>query len=209
MTLPELVSAVAARMGSRRGIEKEVQEEMQLAIRRLEEGPVKFWFLLGDTRTNVTTEGEGRLPVPGNFLREYEEGALWVNQEDGTRIPLIKRDNTTLARDYPGSGIPVAYSLTGQYFRLYPIPDMEYGMDVLIYQRSPALREDLDNVWFHHGTELLINATCHNMAIRQRDGSAVKLYLAKEMSEYQKLVIDHEARANANYDEVYGETYGY
>lgn len=209
MTLVDLVSAIAARMGSRRGLEKEIREEMALAIRRLEDGPVKFWFLLGDTRTNITKEGEGRLPVPGNFLREFEDGALWVYTEEGIRIPLIKRDNMTLAEAYPGTGLPVAYSLSGSYFRLYPMPDKEYKVDVLVYQRSDKLADGIDNIWFHQGVELLINAVCHNMAIRQRDGSAIRLYMEKETIEYRKLLVDHEARANANYDETYGEVYGY
>lgn len=203
-SLSQFIERISTRLGSRRGLESLIKTEMQAAIRRLEEGPVKFWFLLTDSMRTLTIPDERRLVVPDGFLREAEMSALWLTQEDGTTYPLVKASEDDLYEELTQKGQPQAYALANKYFRLYPMPDLEYKIEVMVYRRTPAIVEGVDNPWITHAEELVLAATCKTIAMGQRDGAAVKMFAAIEAEEYRKLVVEHEARSSENLEEVYG-----
>lgn len=208
LVLEDIIERIELRLGSRRGLQDTIKLELQSTIRKLEEGPVKFWFLLTDTLNSRTIPEERRMSIPKGFLREDEQGALWVNLPEGRRGPLVKGSDDILCERFSGQGVPRSYSLTNNYFRLYPEPDIEYDMDIQIYRRTPVIFEGESNPWFEFAEELVVAATCKAMAIGQRDGNAIKLFSQMESEEYRKLLVEHEARAAANSEEFYGEYYG-
>ena len=66
---------------------------------------------------------EERVGLPSNFLREYEEDALWLFDSTATDASdewkeLIKDDLSVLRNAHPGTGDPVRYSLTGLFLGL-------------------------------------------------------------------------------------------
>jgi hypothetical protein len=180
------------------------------AQRKLELRPLLPWFLRTEISSVLTTAGEERLGLPADFIREDEETALWyfdaaaVNDEDKW-TELIKDDSSVLRKRYPTPGIPKAYSIHGDYFRLFPTPDAAYTLKLSYYQKAEVLDTNIENVWLANSSDLLIGEAGKRVAAKLRDADAIAIFKDMIAEGQAQLLIDTEARRHENTRYIIGE----
>ncbi len=205
MTLNEVTKAVAFRLGNVRGMDDAIQMEIGATIRRLENEDFHPWFLLSENNEFKTTAGENRVPVPNDFLAEYDDSCLYVKQDNGLYYPLQKMSAEEVRMEgQGGEGMPIMYALTNKYFRVFPVPDREYKLELLFYRRSGSILDgDASNPWFVEAPDLVIYETVSHIMLARKDKRVVQFeQLAAEQK--QTLYRRHTAREEANRDVVMG-----
>lgn len=201
-------------------IDARIISEMQASQERLEHGVFLPWFLLSEdlSASNVLNDGE-RLPVPDQpasgilprivFLREYEEGALWIKEttEDNTKyIEMIKDDYAPIYKAKPGTGKPTHYALDGVHFRLRPAPDKVYSFKMKVYQSNELLTTDIENDWLKHASDLLVSETAKAVAeFHLRDVPLSQSFSGEIGRSIQRLRVFNEARKHANRQYTMGD----
>lgn len=196
------VATIARRLGNRTGMESDIIAEMQLAQTTLEsDATIRPWFLLTEIASTTATAGEERLQLPSNFLAEYEEGTLFVY--DGTLddpwVELVKcpfDDNVKVAKG--ASGKPESYSLTGDYFRLFPTPDAAYTMKMLYFKQDTTLSSDVENQWLKYAPQLLIAETGITMAAYLQNKIAHAMFSGLRDLERKRLLVENTSREVTN-----------
>lgn len=197
-----IVKRVAFRLGNVRGMDTLIEAEVDATINRLENEDFRPWFLLSENNTYKTTIGERRVPVPREFLSEYEDTALYV-VHDGLDYPLQKMSQEEARVKWQGSqGLPQAYALTNKYFRLFPAPDAEYELELIFYRRSGALAND-ENPWFVEAADWVIYDTAAHMLLARKDKRYVEM---EQLSQEQKALVmrRHVEREEANREVTFG-----
>jgi hypothetical protein len=184
MTRDEVIKVVLMRCGMRQN-DKVLQEAavMELTLQqqtKLERAHFKPWFLLSETETTVTFPSEERIPLPKNFLQEYEEGALSIRDYDDDKediegyVPppyrdLVKDDYDYLKVKFPpgdyGRGYdyaPQAYAIVGTYITLHPAPQRTYMLKMKYYKKAETFAQpygegaDLTNEWLTQAPDWVI-----------------------------------------------------
>lgn len=195
MDFAGLYAALARRLGERDDLIPYMEFERDLAIARLEKLPEKPWFLESEMAEAATTAGEGRLPVPYNFLREIEDHALWLKVND-VWVALEKDDYDSLFErygEYPG--IPEKYAIVGRYFALFPIPDDAYPVKMRYYGRQDA------DVWLQEAPELLMAEMGVQMAGKYLHNPDLALMFETDRKEaLERLAVEQVAREEVNRD---------
>jgi len=193
-----------------------IETELQYVQDTLEAGITLPWFLLSENLSAITTIGDERVPVPVNvdgavvtagqrtrdFLREYEEGALWWRENSTDDwVPLKKGIYEHLLVKYPGSGSPKGYALDGMYFRIRHEPDKEYNLRIKCYLREPLLTSNIENNWLIYAPDLMLEETGIRVArYHLRDEAAAKMFEADAAKSRMKLFIIDEARKHTNFE---------
>ena len=205
MTRDEAITLIKQRLQRENdtAITARIQSEIILAQEmRLEGNAWLPWFLLSENLTANTTASEERLPVPNNFLREAEEGALWRYDPDSSEIPwveLTKDDYDFLLNKYPNEDAPVAYALSNEYFRLKPTPDAVYTMRMKCYLRDDPLTSDIENKWLANAADWLIAEVSEKIARQHLRNIKLADSIKGEIIEAKNRVyVVHEARMHAN-----------
>lgn len=203
MTKDQVVKMVAFRLGNVRGMDAIIETEIESTINRLENEAFQPWFLLSENNEYQMQVGENRVPVPADFLAEYDESALYVKMDNGGYFPLSKMSSEEVrAKWQNGQGMPQGYSLTNKYFRVFPAPDKEYLLELLFYRRSKSIAND-DNPWLTEASDLIVYETAAHMLLARKD----KRFMAMEqLAQEQKLLLmnRHTAREEANRDVTMG-----
>lgn len=117
------------------------------------------WFLISERVSTSTEANEERLGLPGDWLADMEEDALWVTNDDGLEIALPKNDIDSLRTLYANSdpGLPRAYAFDGMYYRLFPRPDKIYAMKMQYYKEDAVLADgSTENKWLKYAANALI-----------------------------------------------------
>ena len=213
MTLTEMreyLTAVLGRSGT--SLNTTITAALDLAQRQMEGGAQLPWFLISEVATATATIGDERLELPNNFLREVEEeGALFVYYDAGDGEnewkPLVKRDNDYLRSLYSDSvadrGRPVYYALVGNYFKLYPIPDIAYPMRMLYYKADTLFsnltaQELTANQWSTWAPDVILAMAGTHLANRFRDAKAKQLMAQDLQPAISRMWVEDEARRQAN-----------
>jgi len=219
------VSRIQRRLGFRQDLSSAIIDELIAAQEKYERGvPVPIvasaymgrflvgggsflpWFLRTEVTTITTSIGEERVPLPPDFLREYEEDALYYfNPAADPTIgqnqwrPLWKDDIQAnrikygaLWPQFTGSASPSdssnaaewfewgpkAYSLDGNYFRIFPLPQQVYTLKMIYYARDAALSPTVDseNKWLHNASEVLMGEAGYQMAHTARDDNRIQYF---------------------------------
>lgn len=178
-----LVKTIAYRMGNVKGQDAAIEIELALSVARLEGQEFVPWFLLSENNFFEGTAQENRIPIPRGFIREYEEGSLYLRRTDGTGKCLVKKSQDQLLKYEGLTGEPSHYSLTNQYFRIYPVPQEDFKVELLFYRKSDTLNVD-DNPWYEYAAELLVAETIWAMLSARRD----------KMADYWKQVAGDQMR---------------
>jgi hypothetical protein len=182
MTRDEAVTRIQRRLGFRTDLVAEIQDELKVAQESLEREMVSPpWFLLEEVSFTVTTADESRVEVPSNFLREYEQGTLWIYDTalEDPWVELSKGFMAGLNAFYVGTGQPKAFSLDGKYFRLHPTPDAEYTLRLIYYKTDTPLTTNIENQWLKYAPWLLVGLAGQEVAVGTRDGDAVAYFKAR------------------------------
>lgn len=221
MKRDQAVTHLLRRAGQREGdstLETQVIEEMQLIQESYEQMGVPtprggtFWpgFLLKEVTTAQTTQGDARMQLPNDFLQEYEGSGLFAYNTDGDEewTPLAKVEWTDLRREFASTSddqdTPKYYSLVGQYFYLFPVPDASYDIKMIYYGQDSVLSSNIENEWLKHAPWLLIAATGEAMASNLRDDALLELFSRRRQEAAQQLWIAQSQLEQANRQNVMG-----
>jgi hypothetical protein len=195
------IALIAARLGDRDDLTNQLIAEMQLAQTRLESDIFLPWFLLSEKATMETEIGEDRIPLPCDFLMEFEEGTLfYVDDEEEEPVPLVKETFEKIREAYPGTGAPKAYALTNGYFRLRYVPDAVYTLGVIYYQRDTVLDSNIENRWLLNAADWLIAETGMVAANWIQNDRMAQIFRAERDAARSRILTRHEARMHANMD---------
>lgn len=169
MNVQSALNLLMARLGNRTetSLRANCLLEMQLVQEtKLEGGPELPFFITSETISTVTpSDGiERRVEVPDDFLREIEEDALYIVEDDGSETALVKGNYDDLVEEYGSDGTgdkPLKYALVGNYFELFPIPLVERVLKMRCYLREdpPADTANSENAWFKWIPDLIIAET--------------------------------------------------
>lgn len=201
-----IVKYVAHRLGNVRGLDALIEAEVDASIRRLENKEFHPWFLLSENNFYQCKVGESRVPIPQGFLAEYEDTCLYIKTLDNRWLPMTKmtveeaRRHGTLE-----TGIPRFYSLTNGYFRVFPVPDDTYELELIFYRRSENL-VGFSNVWFDNAGDLVVYETAATIFNMRQDKRWLQMTQMADR-EYQELIRRHTMREEVNTDRYFGGDY--
>lgn len=205
MTRDEAVAIVKGRLArtNNSDITAYVVAEMKLQQSILEESEELPWFLLSETGTTTLTAGEERIQLPENFLLEWEDGALYVQETDGTWTPILKDDYDAIAGRK--SGEDFRYSLAGNYFRILPTVTANKTLKMIYYAADTALSTDVENNWLKYAADLMIARTGIAVASYVKDYEALTLFTQDDARATRRLMMKNEARKHVNRDYAMGD----
>lgn len=209
MRKDQIIAAIINRCGQRTDLDGFIETELDLQQSTTLErsGRLIPWFLETEVATSVTTIGDERLPVPADFVREKEEGGLFLydaTQENPYQL-LQKKDYDDLVVTLgEQSGKPQYYSLGGEYFRLRYIPDAEYQMKMIYWQADTppsAIASNQYNKWMRYAPDLLIAQVSLTIAsVYMQDFDLAKTLEKPLQFAWERLFIETEAHAHVNRD---------
>ena len=209
-----LIKARMKRAGDT-NLDELIVAEMQLVQSTdLEGGPNLPWFLLSENLSAATTADEERVHVPINveftgndFIREFEEGALWLyNNDEGKYELLPKDDYDIILAKYPGGGKPKKYSLNGDYFRFRPLPDVAYTLRMKCYLRDRTLSTNIENDWLKWAPDLMIAKVGAKIArYHLRDEKVADMLDNEATTAASRLLVQDTARKQANLELTMGD----
>lgn len=228
MTRDEAIDLILMRCGMRQNdkvLQRACVLEMALAqATKCERASFKPWFLLSENSTTITMPGENRVPVPKDFLQEYEEGALRMRrwEEDSEETPgyrpppfqrLVKEDVDDAGDVFEYTNRPRTYSIVNGYFVILPIPDFTYMLRMRYYKSAPQLKEPYgeeaqvtSNVWLEHAPDWIIGETGAVIAGQYiKDEATAAQFRAQADAARSAIMIEHVAREEANRQRSMGD----
>lgn len=180
MTRDEAVSIIQQQLGFRSDLSSEIVTNLKLAQTMLEAGPTKPWFLVTEQMSISTTADEQRLVVPSDMLTEIDSARLVYipDDEEEASVDLKKEDYDQLSYDYreEEAGPPEAYALLGGYFRLFPTPDDDYTIKIIVYGQDDVLDTNIENGWLKWVPYILIGKAGAQIASALRDSVALATF---------------------------------
>lgn len=209
MTRDEMVARIQRLLAFRSDKSLEIQAAIIDAQNRLEQGQFLPWFLKTEVASISTVSGEERVPLPTEFLREDEDGALWyyngaaTNAEDVWR-ELRKGFLDQLRAEYPGEGAPCAYYLDYCYFRIFPTPDDAYTLKMRFFKEDAKLTTNFENKWSKLAPELLVGMAGFEIASALRDTAAMQTFALIRDADLNRLVGQDTAREGENFRYIMG-----
>lgn len=164
------VDLLMGRLGKRvhTPTQQDIINEMVFVQETILEGdPTMFWFLLTESATTTTTVDEERVPLPTDFLMEWEEGAVYITTDAGDIVEMRKDDWDRIKDRITGSGQPEYYAIGGDYFFLRKIPDKEYTITMRYYAQQASLAGtygetgggNIENNWLKWAADWLMAET--------------------------------------------------
>lgn len=158
MTKAELIQLLGWRLGDRDDMAARAELELDfIQDNQLEGATWCPWFLVSELAHASTTAGETRLPLPEDFLMELEESHLYILSPDGAKVELVKKDLDILDRENQSPGQPIAYAISGSYFHFYPVPDLDYTIQMRYYAKASRVKDDtVVSPWLTHASDLVL-----------------------------------------------------
>lgn len=141
-----------ARELRRNGLATEIREAIQEAILLEEIAP---YFFNQARATSQTAAGQPRYQVPNDF---QVMRSLKVRNGDNWQViePVTYEEIEWSDANGSDTAIPRIYAIWDQRFRLYPIPDAIYSLELAYTQSLSALTDDdSTNVWMTDGEPLI------------------------------------------------------
>lgn len=180
MTRDEAVSIIQQQLGFRTDLQTEIITNLKLAQTMLEAGPTRPWFLVSEQQFITLTPNEQRLVVPSSMLTEIDQARLVYIPDDSDEdaVDLTKEDYDQLSRDYAEveNGPPEAYALLGSYFRIFPTPDDDYTIKIIVFSPDVVLTSNVENGWLKHVPYALIGKAGAQIASAIRDNVALAVF---------------------------------
>ncbi len=180
MLLSEAIDQIQLFMGNRTDLTIKAQTALTRAQDQLERGPTYPWFLVSEDATIRMQLSDHRIPVPADFIAEYEEGCLHYVPDDTETAPvhLVKYEYDYLRDLYAhnADGIPQTYAKVGNYFIIYPLPDDLYQV-TMKYYRKDTKPSDLSlnetNKWLTYAPDAIIGKAGQYLCVGYRDYGAL------------------------------------
>jgi len=166
------VDLIMKRLGNRSDValrDDIINEMVYVQENILEGGPSFPLFLITEISTALATALDERLKLPGDFLREWEDGALYyfdTNDAVNPWKPLIRDDWDAIkaAHTTATPALPTHYDIAGDYFLLAPTPDQAYTYKFRYYGADATLAgvygtNNIENLWLDKASDWLIGET--------------------------------------------------
>lgn len=174
--------------------------EMQL-VQEIQEGAPHLPWFLRTVATSSTVANQESLPTASDFLRGWDDGALWYKKTTDTKwLPVEKDDyepNYNRFGDVPST--LRTYSLGEGVYVFSPIPDAIFDLRSIYYATARPLTSNIENVWLKYVPDLLIAETGIRIAkLHVRDESSVELFAAESSAAESRLRKIDVARKMAN-----------
>lgn len=209
MTRDEVVGMVQQVLGFRTDLTDTIVTNIKAAQSLLELGPTKPWFLLSEESETTTSADSHRVQLPTDFLCEAEDAALIYRPDDTTEEEVIlgKRDYDVLLKDYPRTyetddeREPRYYCIRGDYFLIFPLPDVEYTLRMVYYKKDEVLDSDIENQWLKHVPILMAGMAGKLLAPGLRDGNAFAVFADWERTGRSALFTRSEDRDHSGRDD--------
>lgn len=201
MTRDEAVAMIKIQLGFRTDQTDNIVTALKLAQTNLEQEAVKPWFLLSERVTISTSADEPRIQLPTDFLLEHEENGLTYIPSDTSEDPVIltKDSMDQLKSIYKAEeGEPEAYALDGMYFRIFPIPDDAYTLEMYYYGSDDVLSTNITNGWLTYAPMLLMGEAGLIIAGGLRDAAANGIFSRWRAEGRTQLYRQNEARKHTN-----------
>lgn len=163
------VDLLMKRLGNRKdtSLRDDIINEMDFVQDNiLQGGPFYPWFLLSEETYTTTTAGEHRLPLPTDFLHEWEDGTLYRKDTAATGatnpwIELTRDDWDILKNSYTtvAGGTPKYYDISANYFLLADTPDDAYEIWFRYYSKADNLAgsygdaNNVENGWLKYAPD--------------------------------------------------------
>lgn len=190
-------------------IEQTLKDEMNNTQFFLEQEDFIPWFLLTESSTAQNTALEERLPVPNDFIMEWEEGALqWKKTTETVYQVVNKEDYDYLKKNFSQvDGTPKGYAEAGEYFLIVPPPTDVYDWKMRYFQHQPINVDDEDeNVWLKHAGEWLISETGRVIAESYLNNKmATAAFVSASGRAKTRIEKLNVAKAEANRERMMGE----
>lgn len=190
-------------------IAAQIITEMQFVQETILEGGVTLpFFLMSENLTASTEANEERIVLPAGFLREHEEGALWLYDTTNSKWSELKKEDydAALLRYGNTTGQPKMYSLDGKYFRLKPTPDKIYTLRIRCFLADNVLSSNIENDWLKYANDWFIGETGYIMASKYlKDSKLANEFMVEAAKAKTRVFITDEARKHANRDYVMGD----
>ena len=201
MTKTELFQILAWRLGDRDDLNPRMETELNFVQDYVLEANAWLpWFLVTEESEALLVAGERRLPLPTDFLSELEESALWLELTDGTTEELPKGAFDVLARKHQGEGKPLAYSVQGEYFHLFPIPDLPYKVFMRYNQKDSRITDEgTPSRWLKYCADLVLAELGFVLAGKHiKDAGLAAAFQADAQASWKKLYDRHIAQQEIN-----------
>ena len=205
MIRSEAVARIQTRLSFRTDREAEIIDALkdtQVELEREHELP---WFLLSEVASYSTTANEERVSHPSDYLREWEGDHIWLfiagdTVAENIWTPLLKVELDQLRLDYAGSGPPEAYAVSGNYWRLGPVPDDTYTLKQIYYKQDDTLDTNIENAWLKYAPDLMIGKAGRKIAWPLRDMTALAEFEKMEFQGNNRMLIENIQHEQVNRD---------
>lgn len=181
-----------------------IYSELNLAKNRLEAAPELPWFLLTEEAYQSITQGEERIAIPSDFLRETDTDNMQVEDTEATPSSFydLRKVQFDDARTRYGdtTGRPEVYVLSGGYFRVRPIPDKTtYRLWMTYFAKDEDVTQTSAGRWLTYMPDLLIAEAGIVIATALRNDQAAALFTGLRKTEMDRLVRENVAREMVNF----------
>ena len=201
MIRDKAVDLLLGRLGNRNSgvLKQAVIDEMVFVQESILEGATELpWFLMSEKASETTVPSEERFSLPTDFLLEWEDGGLYIQNADGTETMLFREDWDIIKSqsDLIGEGKPTYYDIIGDYYLLRKTPDAVYTVEQRYYQRATSLAgiygdaANIENKWLKHASDWLIAETGVIVASERLQSEKMAGRFEKQALKAQKRVMD-------------------
>ncbi len=190
MTLTEMTAIIAARLGSRTGLDTQIQTEILVAQTKLESQDNLPWFRLTqwDTTAIIWTSATNVYDFPDDFLAPIEDRSA-IHLKAPTSLapyhlePLKRVHYTDMTPggvnpefEYPAT--PLYYEIQSDRYIIWPIPDKDYYGVIFGYGADEVLDPGVveTNTWTKRAPLVLTAMAGLQMAKWLRDEAAANVF---------------------------------
>lgn len=163
MTRDQIVDLLMGRLGKRTSsiTQQDIINEMPFVQEMTLEGhPEPPWFLLTTRQNLATVASTETVALPSDFLQEWEDGALYIVNDDGSETALTREDYDII-KYHKGEteGKPSYYDIVGESIVLRQIPDAVYTLKFRYYARGASLAgvygdgNNIENIWLKYAAD--------------------------------------------------------
>ena len=185
MRFETITATLISRLGERPDMAELIELELANTQERLENAWEDLYlpsFLLKPMTISLAT-GTKTIPLPGDFIREFNDKPLTLNG-----VELVKGflDETDGDHDFCGP----RYAIVGRYIVLEKALTDDGLLEGWMYSAQPKLSDSIQtNAWSNYAGELLIASTGAVLATFIRDSELAGIFSARENVERQKVIM--------------------
>lgn len=181
MTKAEAIQRINEGLGFRSISDAVITRRLIEAQRELERGKTLPQFLIQEDAEITLIQGAREIPLPDDFIREYDDGQTWTMRfMSDAAIPIRKVDLNSLLilRPPTDPGPPQYYVIRSQSLYFGRFADLTYTIAYSYYGHARTLLTNDTNAWTDDpsGYDWLVGVAGYRLASDLRDAGAAKLF---------------------------------